>query len=220
MPKIKDLPRVDLPREKLQKYGVKKLKDYELLAILLGSGIEGLNVLRLSKKILRAIVKIGKDKIVYNDLLSIKGLGEAKASQILATLELSKRLNSDVPEVLSAEDVWKYCADIRNSKKEHFVAFYLDTHNRLIDRQIISVGTLDASLVHPREVFEPAVSLRAVSVIIAHNHPSDDTEPSKEDILITQKLNSGGKILGITLLDHIIIGNSSFLSLKGKGFLN
>jgi DNA repair protein RadC len=216
MTKIKDLQKVDMPREKLQKYGVGKLDDYELLAILLGSGIEGLNVLQLSKKILFAVKKAGKDKITLEDLLKIKGLGKAKASQILAIIELAKRLTSETLEILSAEDVWKLCGDIRESKKEHFVAFYLDTQNRLIERQIISIGTLTASLVHPREVFEPSVSLRAASVVVAHNHPSGNLEPSQEDKEITKRLEESGKILGIELSDHVIVSKTGYFSFQDK----
>ena len=217
--KIKSLPKVDLPREKLQKYGVGKLADYELLAILLGSGIEGMNVLQLSKKILQTISKIGKEKITLDDLLKIKGLGNAKSAQILSVIELTKRLNIDAPEILSAEDVWKLCADIRDSKKEHFVAFYLDTQNHLIERQIISIGTLNTSLVHPREVFEPAVALHSASIIIAHNHPSGVLEPSHEDREVTKRLIEAGKILGIELSDHVIVTKSTHFSFQQKNLL-
>ena len=212
--KIKLLPKVDLPREKLAKYGPEKLKDYELLALLLGSGIKGLNVLELSKKILAKIKEIGIKKITIENLLEIKGLGKAKSSQVFALLELGKRLNSgDKPEILSPSDVWNLCADIRDSKKEHLIAFYLDTQDRLIERQIVSVGTLDESLVHPREIFEPAVKLLAASVIIAHNHPSGMTEPSEADIEVTKRLVHAGKILGISLVDHVIVAKGKHLSI-------
>ena len=209
MPKIKDLSKVDLPREKLEKYGASKLRDHELLAIVLGSGIKGLNVLELSKKILKKIAKDGIDQVSLETLLTESGLGKAKASQVIALLELGRRLHTtEKPEILSPKDVWMLCADIRESKKEHFVAFYLDTQNRVIERQIISVGTLNASLVHPREVFEPAVTLRAASIIVAHNHPSGSLEPSPEDVEVTKRLIHAGKILDILVIDHIIlVGN-------------
>ena len=211
MSKIKDLPKVELPREKLAKYGLEKLLDKELLAIILGSGIEGLNVLELAQKILLKIRKIGIEKATLEELLKIKGLGSAKASQIVACLELGRRLNQkEKPEILSPKDIWNLCADIRESKKEHFVAFYLDTQERLIERQIISVGTLTASLVHPREVFEPAVRLSAASVIAVHNHPSGGLAPSQEDISITNKLTQSGNILGINLVAHIIITSKEY----------
>lgn len=217
--KVTSLPKIDLPREKLQKYGVDKLADYELLAILLGSGIEGMNVLQLSKKILQTISKIGKEKITLGDLLKIKGLGNAKSAQIISVIELTRRLNTETSEILSAEDVWKFCADIRESKKEHLVAFYLDTQNRLIERQIISIGTLDSSLVHPREVFEPAIALHSASVIVAHNHPSGVLEPSHEDREVTKRLTEAGKILGIDLVDHVIVSKKAFASFQQKNLL-
>ena len=210
MPRIKDTPKIDLPREKLEKYGTEKLTDSELLALLLGSGIKGLNVLQLAKKILKLIEKVGVEKVTLEILLEEKGLGKAKASQIIAVLALAKRLMSnEKPEILTPQDVWKLCADFRDSKREHFAAFYLDTQGRVIERQIISIGTLDTSLVHPREVFEPAVSLRAASILVAHNHPSGDLKPSDEDVEITQQLRHAGKILGIQMMDHVVLTEKS-----------
>ena len=207
------LPKVDLPREKLQKYGVKRLTDQELLAVVLGSGIQGSNVLQLSKKILELISEIGKQKIGLEHLLSIRGLGKAKAAQVLSILELTDRFTVQKTEVLSPTDVWKLCSDIKDSKKEHFVAFYLDTQDCLIERQVISIGTLNASLAHPRELFEPAITLRAASVIVAHNHPSGVTQPSGEDIEMTKKLVHAGKILDIHLTDHVIVTKNAYLSI-------
>jgi DNA repair protein RadC len=218
--KIKDLEKVDLPREKLAKYGSDKLKDYELLAILLVSGIKGLNVLELSKKILKIVEKAGIKNITLDNLIEIKGLGKAKASQVFALFELGKRLNTqNKTEILSAQDVWKLSADICESKKEHFVAFYLDTQNNLIERQIISIGTLNSSLVHPREVFEPAIALHSASIIIAHNHPSGELNPSVEDKKITERLIESGKILGIEVADHIILSKSGYLSFQQEHLL-
>lgn len=218
--KIKDLNKVDLPREKLEKYGSEKLKDYELLALLLGSGIKGLNVLELSKRILKTIQKIGIKKITLEDLLEIKGLGKAKASQVFALLELGKRLNTENKiEILSSQDIWIACTDIRDSKKEHFVVFYLDTQNHLIERQIISIGTLNSSLIHPREVFEPAVKLSSSTIIIAHNHPSGILEPSIEDKEVTIRLKNAGEIMGIELADHIIISKTSYFSFRKEKLL-
>jgi len=218
--KIKDLAKIDRPREKLEKYGTDKLTNPELLAVLLGSGIKGLNVYELAKRIVKLIEKIGANKITLENLLEERGLGKAKALQVIAALEFGKRLSGEQkPEILTPEDVWKLCADIRNSKKEHFVAFYLDTQSKLIERQIISIGTLNASLVHPREVFEPAVALHAASLIVAHNHPSGDLEPSDDDTAVTKRLAESGKILGIELIDHIIVTSAGFTSLKEKNFI-
>ncbi|MEK7496699.1 MAG: DNA repair protein RadC [Patescibacteria group bacterium] len=217
--KMKDILPIDRPREKFEKYGAAKLSNPELLAILLGSGIKGLNVLQLSKKILDVIQKISIKNITLDNLLSIKGLGKAKALQILAATSLGERL-SKKSEIISAEEIWKLCLDIRDSKKEHFMAFYLDTQNYLIERQIISIGTLNASLVHPREVFEPAIKHSAAAIIVAHNHPSGNTEPSPDDIEVTKRLVEAGKILGIDILDHVIITKDSFISLKEKGLIS
>lgn len=214
--KIKDIAKVDRPREKLGKYGPDKLNDAELLAVLLGSGIKGLNVVELSRRIVKLISKTSANKVKLEDLLKEKGLGKAKALQVVAALEFGKRMNEEKPEILTPEDVWKLCADFRSSKKEHFAAFYLDTQNRLIERQIISIGTLNASLVHPREVFEPAVALHAASVIVAHNHPSENTEPSGDDLAVTKRLVEAGMILGITVIDHVILAPNGFASLKDK----
>jgi len=213
MTKIKDLPKLDMPREKLRRYGVQKLADHELLALLLGSGIKGLNVLELSRKILQTIRKIGIEKISFKNLESIKGLGSAKAGQLIAVLELTRRLkNTEKVEILSPKEIWKLCSDIRDSKKEHFLTFYLDTQQRLIERRIISIGTLSASLVHPREVFEPGVTLSAASIIVAHNHPSGSLEASEEDIQVTKRLIEAGELLGIPLVDHVIVTENSFKS--------
>ncbi len=217
--KLKELSKVDLPREKLQKYGTDRLADHELLAILLGSGIKGLNVLELSKRIVAQVRKIGLDKATLDELTDIKGLGRAKASQVLAALAFAKRFTGERPEILSAQDVWHLCADIRDSKREHFVAFYLDTQNRLIERQIISIGTLNASLVHPREVFEPALKLHAASLIVAHNHPSGVLEASSEDREVTWRLRDAGNLIGIQLLDHTIVTKGGYMSFEQKRLL-
>ncbi len=218
--KIKELPSVGRPREILEKYGPKKPANHELLAVLLGSGIKGLNVLELAKKIIKTIERSGPDKIGLEELRKQKGLGKAKALQVLAALELGRRLNSgQKPEVLAAIDVWKLCVDIRGSKKEHFLAFYLDSQNRLIERQIISIGTLNASLAHPREIFEPAVALRAAALIAAHNHPGGNCQPSPDDRAVTKRLAEAGKIMGIELLDHVIVCGQDYFSFKDKGLI-
>src|SRR3989338_1774451 len=217
--KMKDLSRVDFPREKLAKYGLDKLAGYELLAIILGSGTKGFNVLQLAKRIL---AKVGKDRtaITLGKLQDIKGLGSAKASQVLAVFELGRRLvDGSRPEIFSSQDIWRLSVDIRESQKEHFFVFYLSARHHLIERRIISIGTLNESLVHPREVFEPAVSLHAASLILAHNPPSGDLRASDADIVITKRLIDSGEMLGIPVEDHIIVGEKGFLSLKQEGLL-
>lgn len=216
MPKIKDIEKIDQPREKLEVYGPEKLTDAELLAILLRTGTKDCNVIELSKKILR---KFPKEKLVtatIKELCEIHGLGKVKASEIIACLELGKRMLKEKQSVLvlSPRNVWENCKDIRDSKREHFIVFYLDIRNQEIKREIISIGTLNASLVHPREVYETAIRISAAQIIVAHNHPSDSTEPSNDDLILTKRLVEAGKILGIELLDHVIITKTSFISLK------
>lgn len=218
--KLKDLHKIYLPREKLEKYGPQKMHDYELLAILLGSGIKGLNVLELSKKIVKKIKTIGLTKLAIKDLLEIKGLGRAKAVQIFAALEFGNRYNAEnKPEIITPENVWNFCSDIRDLKKENFVAIYLDTQNHVIQKEIISIGTLNASLVHPREVFEPALKLSAASVIVTHNHPSGSLEASREDREVTKRLAEAAQLLGIELLDHIILTKQGYFSFQQKNLL-
>ncbi len=212
MTKIKDIPKIDRPREKLEKYGTEKLSNKELLAIILGTGIKGTNVIELSQKVLQTISKIGINEIKIEDLLEIKGLGKAKVGQIIVSIELGRRLLKDKKSelILSPKDVWERMEDIRGSKKEHFVAFYLDSRNQAIKRDIISIGTLNESLVHPREVFESAIKYNAASIIIAHNHPSGDLNPSEVDIEISKRLINAGKILDIKIIDHVLVTNDSW----------
>ncbi|RJP46936.1 MAG: JAB domain-containing protein [Armatimonadetes bacterium] len=219
--KIKDLPRIERPREKLVKYGPEKLTNSELLAILLGTGSKGVNVIEFANKILKKFSGDGLTKANVKDLRNTAGLGEAKACEIVACFELGKRLLKEKKAelILSAEDVWEQLKDIRNHKKEHFVIFYLDTRNQEIAREIISVGSLNANLVHPREVFEPAVRNLAGQIIIAHNHPSGNPEPSDEDLEITQKLVESGKILGIEIIDHVVVADKLFMSFKDRFLL-
>lgn len=219
--KIKDLPRVDRPREKLLKYGSDKLSTTELLAILLRTGIQGKNVVELSNQILKLFGTQSLQDITIADLKKIKGLGNVKAAEIIAAIALGKRLLVEkIPmKALNPEAVFDALKDIRHLKKEHFIAFFLDTKNVEIEREIISIGTLNASLVHPREVFEPAIRVSAASVIIAHNHPSGDVTPSQEDIQITKKLMDAGNLLDIHILDHIIVSSHTYMSFKEKGLL-
>lgn len=221
MPKIKDLPKVDRPREKIEKYGPEKLSDAELLAILLRTGTKDCNVLNLSQKILH---KFPQEKILtasLDELKNIHGLGKVKAIEIIACLELGKRILKDKKAtlILSPKDVWENCKDIRDHKKEHFVIFYLDTRNQEIQREIISVGILNANLIHPREVFEPAIRHTAAQIIVAHNHPSGNCEPSDDDISITRRLQEAGRILGIEIMDHVIVAKNSHVSLKEKSLI-
>jgi len=224
--KIKDLPKVERPREKLMQYGPEKLSNSELLAILLRSGKKGENVIELANKILKRSNKNELPNLNFNDLKDYPGLGPAKACEIVACFELGKRLLKDKKTqiYLTPKEVWEELKDLRDHKKEHFVIFYLDSRNKEIGREeikkeIISIGSLNANLVHPREVFEPAVRNLAAQIILAHNHPSDDPEPSEDDLEITRRLVEAGKILGIDIVDHIIVTKSGYTSFKEKQFI-
>ena len=217
---IKGLPKVERPREKLQKYGPEKLSDAELLAILFRTGRKGVNAIQLAKQALA--VNAGKiQSASLQDLTGITGLGAAKACEIIACMELGRRLFAGKKHelLLSPEDVWRELADLRDHKKEHFVIFFLDARNQKIARETVSVGTLTMSLVHPREVFEPAIARAAAHIILAHNHPSGDPEPSREDIRVTEQLQEAGRILGIAILDHVVVTAAGFKSMRSCGLL-
>lgn len=218
--KILDLPKVERPREKLVHYGSDKLSNAELLAIILGTGGKGINVVELSNKILKKFNN-NLAEASLEELKTTFGLGEAKACEIIACFELGRRFLKDkkFELILAPGKVWDELKGIRDSKKEHFVVFYLDTRNQVIRQDIISIGTLNASLVHPREVFEPAIQYNAAQIIIAHNHPTGDTAPSVEDKKITERLQEAGKILGIEIIDHIIVVDKSWLSFREAGIM-
>jgi DNA repair protein RadC len=218
---VRDLHKIEMPREKLVKYGPGKLKDEELLAILLRTGPKGSGVMELSKKLLKDFKGVSLANASVTDLVKIKGLGEAKACEIVAVFELGRRLLKDKQAVLilSPREAWEQLKDIRESKKEHFVVFFLNTQNQEIQRETVSVGTLNTSLVHPREVFEPAVKHLAAQVILAHNHPSGSLEPSQEDLNVTRRLCQSGSVLGIGVIDHVIVTAKGYMSFKEKNLM-
>jgi len=221
MPKIKDIPKVDRPREKLIKSGAKFLKDYELLAILLGTGTKGKNVLEVAQDILSNYPKKKLLGLDFAQFKKINGIGPAKATQILAAFEFASRVievdsSSTLPVVQTTKDIIAQISFLREHKKENFVVLYLNSRNELLNKETISVGTLNASLVHPREVFEPASRIFAAQIILAHNHPSGDSGPSEDDLDLTKRMVEAGKILGIEVIDHVIISNLNSFSFKEK----
>ena len=210
-----------LPREKMIASGPDVLDLSELLAIVLNMGTKKEGVMELSNRLLREYgskgivneTNVGRMKEEY-------GVAEVHACKLIACFEIGRRLFLEVhgklPFLRSPEDVSKYLEDMKRLKKEEFRGLYLNTRNRLIHDEAVSIGTLTANLVHPREVFQPAVAYSAAAIIVAHNHPSGDAEPSDEDLKVTNQLIEAGKHMGIPLLDHVIIGSDSFVSLKNR----
>ncbi|MFA5405291.1 MAG: DNA repair protein RadC [Ignavibacteria bacterium] len=225
---VRDLPKSERPRERLRDKGVASLSSSDLLAVILGKGIKGESVLVTVQKLILHFG--GLQKILeasIDDLMKIRGIGLAKACQLVASFELSKRLLKENLEfekervkknaITKPEEIVKYIkTEIEDFSKEHFFVVSFDVRNRLIGIDKTSKGTLSASLVHPRETFESAIRRHAAQIIVAHNHPSGDTEPSDDDIRITKRLYEAGKIMGIELLDHIVITKDSYSSLKDK----
>ena len=216
---LRDLHKHDKPREKLVAKGVEALKNEELLAILLGSGIQGKDVRKLAKEI---VFMLDKDfgNLNLKALCDIHGLGIAKASQILASMELSKRyLIRSNTRITDAKDVYDELKSFSTKSQEHFLTITLDGASHIINTRTVFIGTLNQSLVHPREVFADAIADRAAGIIIAHNHPSGTLEASRADISITQRLKEVSKLVGIELLDHVILSKHGYYSFSDEGLL-
>ena len=219
MKKIKNIPEFDRPREKMEKKGAKALSNLELLAVLLGSGIKGKDVFEVAKDIL-GLVQNDFDNISLEKLKNIEGVGLAKACQIMAAIEFSKRfLIKNGIKVKNAEDVAKLTEELKDKKQEYFLSLTLDGASNLIQKRTVFIGTLNHSIVHPREVFADAISDRAAGIIFVHNHPSGDVAPSKQDIDLTIRLIEAGKIVGIEVIDHIIVSRNGHFSFQAKGIL-
>jgi len=208
------LNKFDLPREKLGRRGAAVLSDVELLQVVIGSGGKGNDYRQIAKNLNDVIQKIGADNLTIDDVKAIKGIGDAKAAIVFAALEFWRRkfTKQTAPLVDSPEKAAELLGNIKNKKQEHFVLLTLDGARRLISNRIITIGTLNASLVHPREVFSPAIEERAASIIIAHNHPSGMLDISKQDREVTEIIRKAGDLLGIRLDDHIIVAGDKFVS--------
>jgi DNA repair protein RadC len=218
--KVRELPRVERPRERLFERGAAALSDCELLTVVLGSGVKGYG----SQETARTLLAGGLSSLLARDAASLSevpGVKAAKAARLVAALELGRRMFAREdpeapPSVRGPEDVVRLTKSIRRARKEHFVALFLNARHQVIKQETISIGTLNASLVHPREVFQPAVGESAAAVILVHNHPSGDPSASEEDIQLTGRLVQAGRIMGIEVLDHIIVCANSWLSLKSR----
>lgn len=223
--KIMELPNEERPIEKLKMFGADALSNSELLAIILRCGVKGENVLSLSQRILSEIDGIsGILNASYSDITSIKGVKDVKGAQILALAEICRRMNTlkgmSKVVVKTPNDIGNMLiTEMSNLNQEVLKLLVLNTKNKIIKSKDVFKGTLNTSLVHPREIYSEAVKCGGASIIICHNHPSGDPTPSKEDIDITIRLEKCGKIMGIELLDHIIIGETQFISLKEKGII-
>jgi DNA repair protein RadC len=223
---IHDLPQSERPRERLKRLGPEALSAQELLALIVARGIPQKSVINIAQELLNKFKNIrSMARATLEELSEIKGIGIAKATQIKACFELAKRQDLESPElkkftINTPQSVVRAVrASIKEKAKEHFKLILLTTRNKISGISTISIGTLDANLVHPREVFKDAISHNAASVILAHNHPSGDPEPSEDDLEITKRLVEAGKILGIEVLDHIIVTKNNFLSFKEKGLM-
>ncbi|MGA1046597.1 MAG: RadC family protein [Minisyncoccia bacterium] len=218
MYKIKLLPEDQQPREKLMKSGVQALNLEELLAIILGTGYKKENVLELSKRIFK---DYGSKTITgysrVSDIMNDFDLPKVKACQLLSCFEIGRRLfadkSTDIPIIRSPQDVWEFVSDMHNLKKEYLRGLYLNIKNQVIHDEIISIGTIDQSIAHPRDIFVPAIKYHAAAMIIVHNHPSGDDSPSQADITLTSNIKAAGELLSISVLDHIIVTRAGYRSI-------
>ena len=204
-----------MPREKLKRFGTEQLSDLELLRIVIGSGNQQASAEQIAKRLLKLLKERG-DTITYQEVLNIPGMGPSKTCEIVALFELGRRylLPPDRPVITSSDDAIKQLEFLRDKKQEYFVVLTLDGANRLIDNAVIFQGTLNQSIIHPREIFAKAIEDRAAAIIVAHNHPSGSLEPSADDEEVTEKLVQAGHLLGIDVLDHLIVAKSGYRSMN------
>lgn len=220
MKKLSEIPDIDRPREKLANRGVQSLTSHELIMVLLGSGLPGRDVSALAADILK-VIKAEKENITLDKLTKVQGIGKAKAGQILSAFELAKRyLVKEEQKIRNTEDILSLVHDIRDKKQEHFITITLTGASAVIQKREVFKGTVNYSLVHPREIFADAISDRAAGIIFVHNHPADDAQPSEADIKLTDQLCQAAKLMGIQVVDHIIVTKKEFFSFQAEGMLN
>jgi DNA repair protein RadC len=217
MKTIKDMPEHSRPREKLRERGACALTDEELVAAILGMGTAGVDVRTIARQV-AGLIREHKTGLTLEHLLAVQGIGLAKAGQILSAFELARRhLLKDTTRIVTAEDALPLLADIAGKQQEYFLCISLNGANEVIEKRTVTIGLLDRSQVHPREVFADVIADRAAAVIFAHNHPSGDLQPSEADLAIHEQLTQAGKILGIHVLDHIIVTRKGHYSFQGAG---
>jgi DNA repair protein RadC len=218
MKKLADIPNIDKPREKLSQRGVQSLLNHELLMVLIGSGVKGRDVSTIASDILK-LIEIGN--LTIKDLVNIQGIGIIKAGQILSAFELAKRyLIKEDKKIHDTNDILALVHDIRDKKQEYFITITLTGASSLIEKREVFKGTINLSVVHPREIFADAITDRASGIIFVHNHPADDALPSDADIKMTKQLCEAAKILGIQVIDHIIVTKKNYYSFQKEGLLN
>ena len=217
MKTIKDLPKHSRPREKLREKGASALTDEELVAAILGMGTAGVDVRTIARQV-ASLIREHKGKLTLDHLIEVPGMGLAKAAQILSAFELARRhLLKESVRITCAKDVLPLVADIAGRQQEYFVCISLNGANEVIEKRVVTIGLLDKSPVHPREVFADVIADRAASVIFAHNHPSGDLQPSEADLNVHGQLTEAGKILGLRVLDHIVVTRKGYYSFQEAG---
>lgn len=225
---VKELPDLDRPDEKLEKYGPKTLTDAELLAVIIRTGTKEVQSVELASQILRRSAEcpglLGLKTLELPELMEIKGVGKVKALQVLAIGELSRRISKssiNKGEIFSEPELIAryYMEDMRHLQREEIILVMMNSKSQIIKDEVISRGTVNSSILSPREVFLLALRYNAVHIVLLHNHPSGDPTPSKEDLVMTARIAEAGKLVGILLMDHLIIGDNKYISLKERGFL-
>jgi DNA repair protein RadC len=213
---------VPRPRDRLLRFGARGLSHADLLAVLLGTGVRGQNVLAISRDLVDKYGVAGLATLTAKEWESNRGVGRVKAARILAAIEIGRRLASppaDEPRVGSPAEAYVLVRDLKAARKEHLVALYLDAQNRLIRRETVSIGGLNTTRTHPREVLQPAIVHSALAFILVHNHPSGSLEPSRDDVEFTRTIARAGELMGINLYDHLIVSARGYVSLKEKGLI-
>jgi DNA repair protein RadC len=219
MKTIKDLPEHSRPREKLQEKGASALTDEELVAAILGMGTKGVDVRTIARQV-AGLIREHKTGLTLDHLRAVSGMGLAKAAQILSAFELARRhLLKETVKITVAQDLLPLLADIAGKSQEHFICISLNGANEVIEKRVVTIGLLDRSPVHPREVFADVIADRAAAVIFAHNHPSGELQPSEADLRIHEQLTEAGKILGLRVLDQLIVTPKGYFSFQEAGLI-